>query len=61
MRIWTRKSALIQPRTSPGKSDCVEVRLLRRRGHPAEVEDAEAPRAYRAEVARGVEAEERRR
>ena len=21
MRIWTRKSALIQPRTSPGKSD----------------------------------------
>ena len=23
MRIWTRKSALIQPRTSLGKSDCV--------------------------------------
>ena len=23
MRIWTRKSALIQPRTSSGKSDCV--------------------------------------
>ena len=23
MRIWTRKSILIQPRTSPGKSDCV--------------------------------------
>ena len=23
MRIWTRKSALIQPRTSPGKSDGV--------------------------------------
>ena len=23
IRIWTRKSASIQPRTSPGKSDCV--------------------------------------
>ena len=24
MRIWTRKSALIQPRTSPGKSEASE-------------------------------------
>ena len=30
MHIWTRKSALMQPRTSPGKSDSVAaVRRIR--------------------------------
>ena len=28
MRLWTRKSALIQPRTSLGKSDCVVARVI---------------------------------
>ena len=37
MRIWTRKSALIQPRTSPGKSDGV---VAHTEGAPAEDQEA---------------------